>query len=114
VNHEAHLLTRAPMTSRVHDLRGVDRTVRAALGVTWRWYVDKPLEGWRNNVASATRRGRSAPGWWPAPAVVTDPWGVGEVPDPYRGRNTGTVRAYPWIAATGRLPATRPAVTPVG
>jgi beta-mannosidase len=78
------------------SLSGPGWTVREALGETWRWYVDKPLEAWGNNVAGAARRGQSAPGWWPASvpgSVVTDLWRSGEVPDPYRGRNS---RAVEW------------------
>ena len=78
------------------SLNGPGWTIREALGETWRWYVDKPLEAWGNNVAGAARRGQSAPGWWPASvpgSVVTDLWRGGEVPDPYRGRNS---RAVEW------------------
>lgn len=78
------------------SLSGADWAVREALGETWRWYVDKPLEEWGNNVGPAARRGQSAPGWFPARvpgSVVTDLWRAGEVPDPYRGRNT---RAVEW------------------
>ncbi|MFC7549309.1 glycoside hydrolase family 2 protein [Plantactinospora sp. GCM10030261] len=80
----------------VRDLTGPWWTVREALGETWRWYVDAPLDEWHNNVATAADRGRSAPGWWPATvpgSVVTDLWRAGELPDPYRGRNS---RAAEW------------------
>ncbi|MGC1213730.1 MAG: glycoside hydrolase family 2 TIM barrel-domain containing protein [Micromonospora sp.] len=81
---------------RVRSLCGTDWTMREALGETWRWYVDKPLEDWRNNVAEAARRGQSAPGWWPASvpgSVVTDLWRAGELRNPYRGRGS---RAAEW------------------
>jgi beta-mannosidase len=82
--------------SVVRSLAGGDWSVREALGETWRWYVDKPVQGWQNNAAAAARRGQSAPGWWPARvpgSVVTDLWRAGELPDPYRARNS---RAAEW------------------
>jgi beta-mannosidase len=114
------------MSGRADSLSGADWVVREALGETWRWYVDKPVDQWRNNVVSAAQWGQSAPetlvgshsdrldgtGWWPARvpgSVVTDLCRAGELPDPYRGRNT---RAAEWTGErswvyrrTVRLPA---------
>lgn len=86
-------------TGEVRSLAGADWSVREALGDTWRWYLDKPLDEWHNNVGTAAEAGRLAPGWWPASvpgSVVTDLWRAGELPDPYRGRNT---RAAEWTGA---------------
>ena len=56
---------------------------RGWLGEEWRWHVDKPWD---------------APGWLPARvpgSVVDDLWRAGEVPSPYRGRNS---RLAEWAA----------------
>ncbi|HZC73110.1 MAG TPA: hypothetical protein VE442_20620 [Jatrophihabitans sp.] len=87
------------MTAHATPLDGADWTMREALGDTWQWYVDAPFPEWRNNVADAARDAQRAPGWWPASvpgSVVTDLWRAGELPDPYRARNT---RASEWTAA---------------
>ncbi|MDQ4030448.1 MAG: hypothetical protein M3168_05345 [Actinomycetota bacterium] len=50
--------------------------LRGFLGDEWRWHVDKPWD---------------APGWLPARvpgSVIDDLWRAGELPDPYRGRNS--------------------------
>lgn len=63
---------------RVIPLDGDGWQVRACLGEEWRWYV-------------TPRTPRDAPGWLPARvpgSVIDDLWRAGEVPDPYRGRNS--------------------------
>jgi len=84
---------------RVIDLAGSAWSLREALGETWRWYVDAALPAAGNNVAEASAGAAAAPGWWPARvpgSVVTDLAGAGELPDPYRERNT---RAAEWTGA---------------
>lgn len=83
---------------RVLDLAGPGWLVREALGDTWRWYVDAPVTA-RNNAADAARAAATTPGWWPATvpgSVVTDLARAGELPDPYRDRNS---RAAEWTGA---------------
>lgn len=80
---------------RVLDLDGPGWLVREALGETWRWFVDAPVTA-RNNAADAARAVAATPGWWPATvpgSVVTALAGAGELPDPYRDRNS---RAAEW------------------
>src|SRR6478735_7436426 len=83
---------------RVLDLTGPGWLVREALGDTWRWYVDAPVTA-RNNAADAARAAAATPGWWPAAvpgSVVADLARAGELPDPYRDRNS---RAAEWTGA---------------
>lgn len=70
-------------------LDGPGWTMREALGETWRWYIDAPLDEWHNNAAEAAAR--PAPGWWPAHvpgSVVSDLARAGELEDPYRARQS--------------------------
>lgn len=91
----------APLRSRdgrVLDLAGPGWLVREALGDTWQWYVDAPVAA-GNNAADAARAAATTPGWWPATvpgSVVTDLARAGELPDPYRDRNS---RAAEWTGA---------------
>ncbi|GIG35865.1 hypothetical protein Cpa01nite_12460 [Cellulomonas pakistanensis] len=83
---------------RVLVLDGPGWLVREALGDTWQWYVDAPVVA-RNNAADAARTAAATPGWWPATvpgSVVTDLARAGELPDPYRDRNS---RAAEWTGA---------------
>ena len=94
---DAGARTRAP-AGRVVGLDGPGWLLREALGDTWRWYVDAPVTA-RNNAADAARAAVEAPGWWPARvpgSVVTDLARAGELPDPYRDRNS---RAAEWTGA---------------
>ena len=79
-------MTRSPegvrgvVSPSVLDLDGPDWRVREAIGETWQWHVD----------------GSDGPAWLPATvpgSVVTDLWRAGELPDPYRARNS---RAAEW------------------
>ncbi len=79
----------------VIDLDGPAWVVREALGDTWQWFLDKPGVG-LNSTVDAARSAAATPGWWPATvpgSVVTDLARAGELPDPYRDRNT---RAAEW------------------
>jgi beta-mannosidase len=83
---------------RALDLAGSGWLVREALGDTWRWYVDAPVAA-RNNAADAARAAATTPGWWPATvpgSVIADLARAGELPDPYRERNS---RAAEWTGA---------------
>lgn len=78
------------------DLAG-DWELREALGLTWQWYAGSPATG-LNNTADAAAAVRRAPGWLPATvpgSVIADLHRAGELPDPYRGRNS---RAAEWVA----------------
>lgn len=80
------------------DLGGPGWVVREALGDTWQWYLDKPGVG-LNNAADAARAAAATPGWFPATvpgSVVTDLARAGELPDPYRDRNS---RAAEWTGS---------------
>jgi beta-mannosidase len=68
----------------VTSLDGDDWQLKGWLGEEWRWHLDKPWD---------------APGWLPARvpgSVVDDLWRAGEVPDPYRMRQS---RDAEWAAA---------------
>ncbi|WP_187365283.1 glycosyl hydrolase 2 galactose-binding domain-containing protein [Cellulosimicrobium cellulans] len=96
-SHEAPDSARS-RDGRVLDLTGPGWLVREALGDTWQWYVDAPVAA-RNNAADAARAAATTPGWWPAAvpgSVVTDLARAGELPDPYRDRNS---RAAEWTGA---------------
>lgn len=83
---------------RTIDLDGPGWLLREALGDTWQWYVDRAPTA-RNNAADAARVAAATPGWWPATvpgSVVTDLARSGELPDPYRERNS---RAAEWTGA---------------
>lgn len=88
--------------STVIDLDGPGWLMREALGETWRWYVDQggaeALPA-LNNAAEAARAVAAGPGWIPARvpgSVVTSLALAGEIPDPYRGRNS---RAAEWTGS---------------
>src|SRR5690348_2634813 len=96
------------MTRHTLSLDGPGWAVREALGETWRWYVDRSADadatatGAPAGTAAATDAATGtppggtgspdlAPGWWPAAvpgSVVTDLVRAGELPDPYRGRDS--------------------------
>jgi beta-mannosidase len=82
----------------VVDLDGAGWQLRESLGDTWQWHVAAdPVAG--NNAADAARVAAATPGWWPATvpgSVVTDLARAGELPDPYRGRQS---RAAEWTGA---------------
>ena len=66
------------------SLDGDDWQLKGWLGEEWRWHLNKPWD---------------APGWLPARvpgSVVDDLWRAGEVPDPYRMRQS---RDAEWAAA---------------
>jgi len=101
-------------TGRVLDLDGPGWAVREALGDTWQWHVQAAVTA-RNNAADAARAVAAAPGWFPATvpgSVVTALAAAGEVPDPYRGRNSRAAEwtgARSWVhARTVDLPAAAP------
>jgi hypothetical protein len=67
-------------------LDGSDWQLRGCLGDEWKWHVG-PDKAW------------DAPGWLPARvpgSVIDDLWRAGEVPDPYRERNS---RLAEWVPA---------------
>ena len=66
----------------VSSLDGDEWQLRGCLGEEWKWHLDKPWD---------------APGWLPARvpgSVIDDLWRAGEVPDPYRMRNS---RLAEWV-----------------
>ena len=102
------------MSFRVVDLSGPGWTLREALGETWRWYVDAALPAAGNNVAEASAGAAAAPGWWPADvpgSVVSDLARAGELPDPYRERNT---RAAEWTGTRSWVYRRAVSVPPLG
>jgi beta-mannosidase len=72
----------------VRSLNGDAWQLRGFLGEEWKWHVNKPWD---------------APGWLPARvpgSVIDDLWRAGEVPDPYRMRNSRLVEWVPersWV-----------------
>src|SRR5690349_7092967 len=90
------------MTRHTLSLDGPGWAVREALGETWRWYVDRPAEAGPPAAGGPPGGGAPpalAPGWSPATvpgSVVTDLARAGELPDPYRGRDS---RAAEWTGS---------------
>jgi beta-mannosidase len=86
------------VSSAVVCLGGPGWSVREALGMTWKWYVDAPLPAAGNNVAAAATSAASAPGWIDAAVpgtVVGDLVRAGEIDDPYVARRS---RGAEWTA----------------
>ncbi|GIG26684.1 glycoside hydrolase family 2 protein [Cellulomonas denverensis] len=106
--------TAVPRRASVLPLDGGGWLVREALGDTWQWYVERsPQAG--NNAADAARVAAATPGWWPATvpgSAVTALAAAGELPDPYRGRNSRAAEwtgSRSWVFARGvDLPPTAP------
>ncbi len=67
----------------VTSLDGADWQLKGWLGEEWQWHLSKPWD---------------APGWLPARvpgSVIDDLWRAGELPDPYRERNS---RFAEWVS----------------